>query len=127
MDQAISMLILMLGIILTLSVVNTFLSVISKINMRNIFIVALIMGAGFLFIKVQNGEIDPETGITAAVIAEIDKAVPEYVDSGEKCSQIEEKEKLGEAYKDQVCKQTCGEQRSLGHRCSDDKFFCKCW
>lgn len=128
MDQTISMLILMLGIILVLSLINTVLGVVQKINMRNIFILALIMGAGFLFIKFRAGEIDTENGLTAAVVEQIEKAVPEYIDSGEKCSAIEEKEELGEDYKDEICKKVCKDQKLLGHKCmEDDKLFCKCW
>ncbi len=127
MDQAVYMLILMLGIIITLSIANTFLSVISKINMRNIFIIALIMGAGFLFVQFKNGDLNTNNGLTAAVITQIDKAIPEYIDSGEKCSELEYKERLGEAYIDEVCKNVCGKQKNLGNKCSDNKLFCKCW
>ncbi|MFP4111401.1 MAG: hypothetical protein ACLFPQ_04210 [Candidatus Woesearchaeota archaeon] len=126
--------VLVLGIIavlIVLGILNSVLGIISKINVRNILIVLVIAGGLFYIFGDSDVFREFDTSsvgrISGAVVNRIGNALPEYRNTNETCSEIEDEQDLPDRYKRIRCDSVCGEERNVGNRCIDDAFFCQCW
>jgi hypothetical protein len=131
MAQVVTLILAIIGIMVLLAIINSILGIISKINLRNILIVLVIAG-GVLYLLGDGGPLGDFEGfssnrISGAVTGGLERVLPEYINSNETCSEIEDDQDLPEKYKRDLCEEVCSDDRNIGNRCIDDILFCQCW
>ena len=120
----ISIILLFVGVLIALAVLNAVFGIISKINVRTLFVFGLIIT--IIVIASKSGQLSAPDKITGAVLKELDEVIPVYMDSGMTCDEVQKLVSEGKSEKS-ICDEICYNLENIGNKCSENKFFCKCW